>query len=145
MNSSKKIKSDKAKSRSEWEDELSEIIARAEAAAEVNAAKAIAAAPAINARLNQYFEELRREAEEAVRLHEARVREAPVTRELLVEALGMLGSVHFDERAAAALKIESLRAKLNKTWNELIVWDPDDEDDEDYDDEDDDDDDEDEE
>jgi hypothetical protein len=58
------------------------------------------------------------------------------TRELLVKALGMLGSDHPGERASAALVAERLRAKLDKTWNELIVREHDD-DDEDLDDDDD--------
>jgi hypothetical protein len=70
------------------------------------------------------------------------------TRELLVKALGMLGSDHVGERAAAALMAEKQRAKLSKTWNELIIRERDDDDEglddddvEDEDDEDDDDDD----
>jgi hypothetical protein len=38
----------------------------------------------------------------------------------LIGALGMLGSDHAGERAAAALQVERLRAKLGKQWNELI-------------------------
>jgi hypothetical protein len=126
MNSSKKIKSKmKSKSSRELDDVISAALARIDAATEVGLAKVLADAPAINAKLDRYFEEARREAEEAVRLLEARMREAPVTRALLVEALGMLGSANVGDQAAVARKIESLRAKLDKTWDELIVWDPD--------------------
>ena len=38
----------------------------------------------------------------------------------LIGALGMLGSEHPGERAAAALHVERLRAKLGKTWRELL-------------------------
>jgi hypothetical protein len=38
----------------------------------------------------------------------------------LIAALGMLGSAHAGERAAAALQVERLRAKIGKTWPELI-------------------------
>jgi type IV secretory pathway VirB10-like protein len=42
-------------------------------------------------------------------------------RELLVKALGMLGSEHVGERAAAALIVEKHRVKLGMCWDELIV------------------------
>jgi hypothetical protein len=42
-------------------------------------------------------------------------------RELLVKALGMLGSDHAGERANAALAVEKQRAKLGMTWDELII------------------------
>jgi flagellar biosynthesis GTPase FlhF len=42
-------------------------------------------------------------------------------RELLVKALGMLGSDQAGERAAAALVVEKQRAKLGMTWDELII------------------------
>jgi hypothetical protein len=42
-------------------------------------------------------------------------------RELLVKALGMLGSDHAGERANAALVVEKQRAKLGMTWDELII------------------------
>lgn len=45
----------------------------------------------------------------------------PATRQLLVKALGMLGSDHVGERAAAALMAEKQRVRLGMTWNELIV------------------------
>jgi hypothetical protein len=38
----------------------------------------------------------------------------------LIGALGVLGSDHAGERAAAALMVERLRAKLGKQWEELI-------------------------
>jgi hypothetical protein len=40
---------------------------------------------------------------------------------LLVKALGMLGSVYAGERASAALVVERSRAKLGKSWEDLIV------------------------
>ena len=42
-------------------------------------------------------------------------------RDLLIKALGMLGSEHAGERASAALVVEKQRAKLGMTWEELIV------------------------
>lgn len=39
----------------------------------------------------------------------------------LIGALGMLGSAHAGERAAAALLAERLRAKLGKQWRDLIL------------------------
>jgi hypothetical protein len=42
-------------------------------------------------------------------------------RELLVKALGMLGSDHAGERANAAVVVEKQRAKLGMTWDELII------------------------
>jgi hypothetical protein len=42
-------------------------------------------------------------------------------RELLVKALGMLGSDQAGERANAALVVEKQRAKLGMTWDELII------------------------
>jgi multidrug efflux pump subunit AcrA (membrane-fusion protein) len=42
-------------------------------------------------------------------------------RELLIKALGMLGSEHSGERASAALVVEKQRARLGMTWDELIV------------------------
>jgi len=42
-------------------------------------------------------------------------------RELLVKALGMLGSDQAGERANAALLVEKQRTKLGMTWDELIV------------------------
>jgi hypothetical protein len=38
----------------------------------------------------------------------------------LIGALGMLGSEHAGERAAAALVVERLRVKLGKQWRDLI-------------------------
>jgi hypothetical protein len=48
--------------------------------------------------------------------------EAERERELskLIGALGMLGSEHVGERAAAALIVERLRVKLGKQWKDLI-------------------------
>ena len=42
-------------------------------------------------------------------------------RELLVKALGMLGSDHDGERANAARFAEKQRTQLGMTWDELIV------------------------
>ena len=42
-------------------------------------------------------------------------------RELLIKALGMLGSDHEGERANAALVVEKQRRKLGMTWDELII------------------------
>jgi hypothetical protein len=42
-------------------------------------------------------------------------------RELLIKALGMLGSDQAGERASAALVVEKQRAKLGMTWEELII------------------------
>jgi hypothetical protein len=42
-------------------------------------------------------------------------------RALLVKTLGMLGSAHEGERANAALAVERCRAKLGKSWEDLIV------------------------
>jgi hypothetical protein len=39
----------------------------------------------------------------------------------LLKALAMLGSEHAAERASAALIVERQRARLNLTWDELIV------------------------
>lgn len=59
-------------------------------------------------------------------------------RDLLVKALGMLGSDQVGERAAAALMAEKQRIKLGMTWDELIVNEHEDFGDEDLDDDDDD-------
>ena len=53
------------------------------------------------------------------------------SRELLIKMLGMLGSEHAGERAAAALMAEKQRIKLGKTWPELIVREDDDDDEDD--------------
>ena len=42
-------------------------------------------------------------------------------RELLIKYLGMLGSEHAGERAAAALFVEKQRNKLGMTWDEIII------------------------
>jgi hypothetical protein len=65
-------------------------------------------------RLSQNAEARRRRAEEKA----AALREQELSK--LIGALGMLGSEHAGERAAAALQVERLRAKLGKTWRELI-------------------------
>jgi hypothetical protein len=39
----------------------------------------------------------------------------------LSKRIGALGSQHAGERAAAALHVERLRARLGKQWNELIL------------------------
>ena len=41
--------------------------------------------------------------------------------ERLVKTLGLLGAAHEGKRAAAALQVERLRAKLGKQWNYLLV------------------------
>jgi hypothetical protein len=43
------------------------------------------------------------------------------SRDLLIKALGMLGSEHAGERAAAALKVEEQLKRLGLTWEQLIV------------------------
>jgi hypothetical protein len=45
-------------------------------------------------------------------------RERPLSK--LIGVLGMLGSEHAGERAAAALLVERLRVKLGKQWQDLI-------------------------
>ena len=45
----------------------------------------------------------------------------PHIRDLLVKCLGMLGSEHHGERASAALKVEEQRARLGRSWQDLIV------------------------
>jgi len=42
-------------------------------------------------------------------------------RDLLIKALGLLGSEHDGERANAAVVVEKQRAKLGMTWEELII------------------------
>ena len=44
-----------------------------------------------------------------------------IARKLLIKALAMLGSEHAAERASAALIVERQRARLNLTWDDLIV------------------------
>jgi hypothetical protein len=46
------------------------------------------------------------------------------SRDLLVKALGMLGSDHEGERAVAALMADKERRKFGRTWDELIVAQP---------------------
>jgi DNA-binding PadR family transcriptional regulator len=62
-------------------------------------------------------ERLRRAQEEANRRRMA----APQT---LARVLGMLGSEHAGERAAAALKAEELRRAMGKTWHQLLQVEP---------------------
>lgn len=50
------------------------------------------------------------------------------SRELLIKALGMLGSDQIGERAAAAFMAEKQRVKLGMSWDELIINEQDDED-----------------
>ena len=40
---------------------------------------------------------------------------------MLVAILGMLGSIHDGERAAAGLKVTELLTRLHLTWDNLIV------------------------
>src|SRR5258708_18734598 len=110
MNSSKKIKSEKAKSRGKLDGEFSAAIARA--------------AEAFNARIEAELADAGDQPRAEAHKYSTHRR----TRELLVKVLGMLGSDQLGERAAAALIAERLRAKLGKTWNELIVREHDDED-----------------
>ena len=65
----------------------------------------------------------REERNRAARMRRATKKEAAEReRELskLIGALGMLGSEHAGERAAAALMVERLRVKLGKQWRDLI-------------------------
>jgi hypothetical protein len=101
--------------------------AKAEAAkAKADAAKATAEARRVKA------EALKAQAEAARAEAEARSARArsnnpnkqqihSSTRDLLVKALGMLGSDHVGERDNAARLAERLRAKLGLTWSRLIV------------------------
>jgi hypothetical protein len=151
MNSSKKIKSDNAKSTTEHRDEFDAAVARADAA-RAKAVRARADAAEAQAKADRAEEELDRALEKAIRKGEAlraRIKaEKPdtepsaaapnsnghecstrsITRELLVKALGMLGSDQVGERAAAGLMAERQRAKLGETWNDLIVREHDDDD-----------------
>ena len=52
-------------------------------------------------------------------LFETRIESSP--RLLLVKGLGMLASAHAGERANAAVFVEKQRAKLDLTWDELII------------------------
>jgi hypothetical protein len=56
--------------------------------------------------------------ERRARLKVVKARERELSK--LIGALGMLGSEHAGERAAAALHVERLRIKLGKQWSELI-------------------------
>jgi hypothetical protein len=90
--------------------------AKVEAAkAEAEAAKAKAEAKAkFNANTHRFFRD--RFAENAS-VKEINTR----SRELLVKALGMLGSIHAGERASAAQIADGMRAKLGMTWDDLII------------------------
>lgn len=152
MNSREKIKT-KMKSKTSRElDEFSAALELANAA-QANAAKARAEAAKAGAEAERAIDEAIRKGEalqERLRAEkgyeDARAADVKFdelewaihsgSRELLVNALGMLGSDHVGERAAAALMAEKQRVKLGKTWNELIVSEHDD--DEDFDDDDDD-------
>jgi hypothetical protein len=139
MNSSVKINSKKKKSktRRELDDEFSEALALADAA-RAKAAKArdeVQKATAEAIRKGEALKErIRAEKANADACgtganfdgHESLIHSG--TRELLVKALGMLGSDQVGERAAAALMAEKQRVKLGKTWNELVASEHDDED-----------------
>ena len=60
--------------------------------------------------------EAARERRAALKARAARERELSK----LIGALGMLGSDHAGERAAAALQVERLRRRLGKQWKDLI-------------------------
>ena len=143
--------SDKKKSRKVLDDEFSAAIALAHAA-QAKAAKAEAKAAKARAEAERATEEAIRKGESLqertekddadtraadphVDRHECSIHSSP--RELLVKALGMLGSDQAGERASAALVAEKQRAKLDQTWDQLIVRE--DDDDGDFDDDDDDD------
>jgi hypothetical protein len=149
MNSSKKIKSSKTKSRTR--KELNEFSAALELAntAQASAAKARAKATKAVAKAERAFEDAIRKGEalqerlKADKSHDdANVGHAKFDelewsiysdfrdRRLLITALGMLGSDNVSKRAAAALIVEQQRTQIGRTWNDLIVWDPDDDDDE---------------
>jgi hypothetical protein len=100
-----------------------------QAKAEARKAKADAAKAKADA-AKAKAEARKAEAEENTRMHEAfyaafggaEKRELHSgARQILVKALGMLGSDQFGERAAAAVVVEKQRAKLGMTWDELIV------------------------
>ena len=146
MSKSKKIMSHKKKTSARKEqDEFSAAIAVANAA-QVKAAKARADAAEAEAEAERAIDEAIRIGEalrarigaEAsstnacavgprLHVHDCSIRSR--TRDLLVKALGMLGSDHAGERAVAALMAMKQRVKLGMTWDELIVRVHDDEDD----------------
>ena len=163
MSRGKKMKM-KFRIRRELDDNLTEALARADAAiaeaakARDRAVKADAEAEKVIARADRAYNEAIRIAEalkESIAAEKARADGFPAraqlcghdptvnssARDLLVKALGMLGSDQVGERAAAALIAEKQRTKLGMTWDDLVVNDQDDEDfdDEDLDGEDDDD------
>jgi hypothetical protein len=146
MNSSEKINSNKKKSNARrQQDEFSAALALADAA-QAKAARARAEAAKAGAEAERAIDEAIRKGEALqgrIRAekayadacaadanfdgHECSIHSS--TRELLVKALGMLGSDQVGERASAALVAEKQRAKLGMTWNELIVREHDDDDD----------------
>jgi hypothetical protein len=145
--------SKKKKSRAELQDEFDAAISRSDVA-QAKAAKAQAEAARAGAEAERAIDEAIRKGEalqERIRAEKADAEACAAgpnfdrhscsmhsnPRVLLVKALGMLGSDHVGERAAAALMAEKQRAKLGKTWNELIVREHDDEDEDLDDDEDD--------
>jgi hypothetical protein len=93
--------------------------------AKAEAAKARAEAKKARSENARAQAEARRAAREAFagifgdRRPETKVHSGP--RELLIKALGMLGSDHAGERANAALVVEKQRARLGMTWEDLIV------------------------
>jgi hypothetical protein len=136
MNSSDKINSNKKKSRGEQEDEFDAALALAKAA-QAKAAKARAEVAKARAEAARAIDEAIRKGEALKARIRAEKADADAcaadsnsdghecsihsrTRELLVKALGMLGSDQVGERASAALVVEKQRAKLGMTWNELI-------------------------
>jgi hypothetical protein len=149
MSSNGRKHSNKQKSNAGKQDEFSAALELANAA-QANAAKARAEAAKAGAEAERAIDEAIRKGEalqERLRAEkgyeDARAADVKFdelewaihsgSRELLVNALGMLGSDRVGERAAAALTAEKQRAQLGKAWDELIVWDLDD-DDEDLDD-----------
>jgi hypothetical protein len=144
MNSSKKIKSSKTKSRTKTElDEFSAALDLANAA-QASAAKARAeATKAVADAERAIFEAINKGEALQERLRAAKAHEDTQSanakfdeldwsihsdlreRRLLVTALGMLGSGDIVERAAAVLIAERQRSKLGMTWDELVVNDQD--------------------
>jgi hypothetical protein len=107
-------------------DDLAAALARAQAA-QADAARARAEAKeatdeAMRAKAEAVRERLR--AERAYASSAATAPRQPLDgrlRDLLVKALGLLGSDQAGERANAAVVAEKQRAKLGMTWDELIV------------------------
>ena len=145
MNSSKKIKSSKTKSKTRRElDEFTAALKLANAA-QASAAKARAKATKVVVKAERAFEDVIFKGEalqerlkaDKVR-DDANVRHATFDelelsvysdvgdRRLLVMALRMLGSDNVGKRAAAALNVEKQRAQIGEDWDNLVAWDPDD-------------------